>query len=40
MHYLLFYEVVDNYAEKRVPFRKDQIFYVSCSCGLREPFSL
>ena len=22
MHYLLFYDVVDNYAEKRTPFRK------------------
>ena len=21
MHYLLFYDVVDNYAERRVPFR-------------------
>jgi uncharacterized protein YciI len=25
MHYLLFYEVVDNYAERRAPFRKDHI---------------
>jgi len=25
MHYLLFYDVVDNYAERRVPFRKDHI---------------
>ena len=25
MHYLLFYDVVDNYAEKRAPFRKDHI---------------
>src|ERR1041385_2078191 len=23
MHYLLFYDVVDNYAERRAPFRKD-----------------
>ena len=25
MHYLLFYDVVDNYAEKRTPFRKDHL---------------
>jgi uncharacterized protein YciI len=25
MHYLLFYDVVDNYAEKRTRFRKDHI---------------
>ena len=25
MHYLLFCEVVDNYAEKRAPFRKDHV---------------
>ena len=25
MHYLLIYDVVDNYAERRAPFRKDHI---------------
>jgi uncharacterized protein len=25
MHYLLFYDVVDNYAERRTPFRKDHL---------------
>ena len=31
MHYLLFYEVVDNYAEKRAPFRKDHIVHAQAA---------
>lgn len=31
MHYLLFYDVVDNYAERRVPFRKDHIAHAKAA---------
>jgi uncharacterized protein YciI len=31
MHYLLFYEVVDNYAERRTPFRKDHIAHAKAA---------
>ena len=31
MHYLLFYDVVDNYAEKRTPFRKDHIAHAKAA---------
>jgi hypothetical protein len=27
MHYLLFYDVVENYAERRAPFRADHLAY-------------
>lgn len=27
MHYLLFYDVVENYAERRAPFRSDHLAY-------------
>jgi uncharacterized protein YciI len=29
MYYLLFYEVVDNYVEKRIPFRSDHLVYAT-----------
>jgi len=31
MHYLLFYDVVDNYAEKRTPFRKDHLAHAKAA---------
>ena len=31
MHYLLFYDVVDNYAEKRAAFRKDHIAHAKAA---------
>jgi len=31
MHYLLFYDVVDNYGERRVPFRKDHIAHAKAA---------
>jgi uncharacterized protein YciI len=31
MHYLLFYDVVDNYAERRAPFRKDHIAHAKAA---------
>lgn len=31
MHYLLFYDVVDNYAERRTPFRKDHIAHAKAA---------
>src|SRR5580765_8321253 len=31
MHYLLFYDVVDNYAERRVPFRTDHIAHAKAA---------
>jgi uncharacterized protein YciI len=31
MHYLLFYDVVDNYAEKRAPFRTDHIAHAKAA---------
>ena len=36
MHYLLFYDVVDNYAEKRVPFRKDHLAHARAAAGRGE----
>ncbi len=31
MHYLLFYDVVDNYAERRAPLRKDHIAHAKAA---------
>ena len=31
MHYLLIYDVVDNYAERRAPFRKDHIAHAKAA---------
>jgi uncharacterized protein YciI len=36
MHYLLFYEVVDDYAEKRTPFRKDHIAHAKAALARGE----
>jgi uncharacterized protein YciI len=36
MHYLLFYEVVDNYAEKRVPFRRDHLAHAKAAVARGE----
>ena len=36
MHYLLFYEVVDNYAEKRTPFRKDHLAHAKAAVARGE----
>ena len=36
MHYLLFYDVVDNYAEKRVPFRADHLAYARAAAARGE----
>jgi uncharacterized protein YciI len=36
MHYLLFYEVVDNYAEERTPFRKDHIAHAKAAVARGE----
>ena len=36
MHYLLFYEVVDNYAEKRASFRKDHLTYAKAAVSRGE----
>jgi len=36
VHYLLFYDVVDNYAEKRVAFRKAHLDHVRRSYGRGE----
>ena len=36
MHYLLFYEVVDNYAERRTPFRKDHIAHAKAAVARGE----
>jgi hypothetical protein len=36
MHYLLFYEVVDGYAEKRTPFRKDHIAHAKAAAARGE----
>ena len=33
MHYLLFYDVVDNYAERRTPFRKDHIAHAKAAAA-------
>jgi uncharacterized protein YciI len=36
MHYLLFYDVVDNYAEKRVPFRANHLAYARAAAARGE----
>ena len=36
MHYLLFYDVVENYAEKRTPFRKDHIAHAKAVAARGE----
>jgi len=36
MHYLLFYEVVDDYAEKRTPFRKNHIAHAKAAFARGE----
>ncbi len=36
MHYLLFYDVVDNYAEKRTPFRKDHLAHAKAATARGE----
>ena len=36
MHYLLMYDVVDNYAERRVPFRKDHIAHANAAVARGE----
>ena len=36
MHYLLFYDVVDNYAEKRTPFRQDHIAHAKAAVARGE----
>src|ERR1051325_9914231 len=36
MHYLLFYDVVDNYAERRAPFRKDHIAHATAAVARGE----
>jgi uncharacterized protein YciI len=36
MHYLLFYDVVDNYAEKRTPFRKEHLAHAKAATARGE----
>ena len=36
MHYLLFYEVVDHYAERRTAFRKDHIAHAKAAAARGE----
>ncbi len=36
MHYLLFYDVADNYAERRTPFRKDHIAHAKSAAARGE----
>ena len=36
MLYLLFYDVVDNYAEKRTPFRKDHLAHAKAATARGE----
>jgi len=36
MHYLLFYDVVVNYAERRVPFRKDHLAHAKAAVARGE----
>jgi uncharacterized protein YciI len=36
MHYLLFYDVVDDYAEKRTPFRKDHLAHAKAATARGE----
>ena len=36
MHYLLFYDVVDSYAERRTPFRSDHLAYAKAAVARGE----
>ena len=36
MHFLLFYDAVENYAEKRAPFRKDHIAHARAAVARGE----
>jgi uncharacterized protein YciI len=36
MHYLLLYDAVDNYAEKRVPFRKEHLAHARAAVARGE----
>jgi uncharacterized protein YciI len=36
VHYLLFYDVVDNYAERRTPFRKDHLTHAQTAVARGE----
>jgi uncharacterized protein YciI len=36
MHYLVLYDVVDNYAERRAPFRKDHIAHAKAAVARGE----
>ena len=36
MHYLLFYDVVDDYAERRAPFRKEHLAYARAAVDRGE----
>ena len=36
MHYLLFYDVVADYAERRTPFRKDHLAYAKAAVARGE----
>lgn len=36
MHYLLFYDVVGNYVERRAPFRKGHLAHASAAVGRGE----
>lgn len=36
MHYLLLYDVVDGYAERRVPFRKDHLAHAQAAVARGE----
>ena len=36
MHYLLFYDAVDNYAEKRVPFRTEHLAHAKAAVARGE----
>ena len=36
MHYLLFYDVVDNYAERRVPYRKEHLAHAKAAVDRGE----
>ena len=36
MHYLLFYDAVDNYVEKRAPFRKDHVTHARAAIARGE----
>jgi len=32
MYYILFYKTVDNYVEKRAPFREEHLAYANAAC--------